>query len=163
MDTENCAQTGELDRETGELLNRVNRTIIRFRGLYSAWSGGHGIGYNEMLVLYTVREYGYCTQKQISDSYLLPRQTVNHVFSVMRERGLLEISPTHRNGREKAFVLSGAGQVYAKPFLDSLNRTESLAVEAFGKEQMVQIIRLLEQYNSALCTALNAVDGEKNR
>ena len=157
VDTENCAQTGKPDRETGELLNRVNRTIIRFRGLYSAWSGGHGIGYNEMLVLYTVREFGYCTQKQISDSYLLPRQTVKHVFSVMRRKGLLEGSPAHRNGREKAFVLSRAGQVLAKPFLDFLNRTKTLAVERFGTERLQEKIRLLEEYNATLCRALHEI------
>lgn len=44
--------------ETLKLLNDINSAIIKFRGIYSAWSYEHGISYNEMLVLYTIREQG---------------------------------------------------------------------------------------------------------
>lgn len=49
--------------------------------------GAHHMNYHEMLVLYTIRESGFCTQKQVSDSFLLPRQTVHNVISGMRQRG----------------------------------------------------------------------------
>ena len=38
----------------------------------------YNISYNEMLVLYTLREFDFCTQKQIYDSYMLPRQAINY-------------------------------------------------------------------------------------
>ncbi|MBE6851818.1 MAG: MarR family transcriptional regulator, partial [Ruminococcus sp.] len=44
-----------MNQKTHQLLNDVNRAIIKFRGVYSAWSKKHGISYNEMLVLYTIR------------------------------------------------------------------------------------------------------------
>ena len=46
-----------------KLLGDINRAVIQFRGVYSAWSKKHGISYNEMLVLYTIRDNGFCTQK----------------------------------------------------------------------------------------------------
>ena len=54
-----------------------------------------------MLVLYTIREFGFCTQKQICDSYLLPRQTVNHVISEMKKDGILcsGSGKEHREGK----------------------------------------------------------------
>lgn len=49
-----------MDQEIFHLLHEVNRAIIKFRGTYSLWSGAHGISYNEMLVLYAIREHGFC-------------------------------------------------------------------------------------------------------
>ena len=102
-----------MDNNTLSLLNDINRAIIKFRGIYSQWSSTHGISYNEMLVLYTIREKGFCTQKQICDNYLLPRQTMNNVITGMRENGILELSPENSAGRKKAFVLTAKGEAYA--------------------------------------------------
>lgn len=40
---------------------------------------------------------------------------MNNVITVMRENGLLELSPENSVGREKAFVLTGKGKEYAMP------------------------------------------------
>ena len=42
--------------KTLKQLNDVNRAIIKFRGIYSAWSAEHNISYHEMLIFYTIRE-----------------------------------------------------------------------------------------------------------
>lgn len=141
-------------KETLTLLNDVNRAIIKFRGIYSQWSKLHGISYHEMLVLYTIREKGFCTQKQICDSYILPRQTMNNVITGMRKNGLLELSGKYSKGREKAFVLSAKGELYAEPFLISLDRVESKAVELLGADKLQVLTDLLLEYDEALSVAL---------
>lgn len=133
-----------------KLLGDINRAVIKFRGVYSAWAKQHGISYHEMLVLYTIRDQGFCTQKGICDSYLLPRQTMNNVMTDLRSRGLLEISPEHCRGREKAFALTEAGRVYAAPLLDSLDRIEMQAVEAFGDENLCKMAQAVALYGDAL-------------
>lgn len=140
--------------KTLKLLNEINSAIIKFRGIYSAWSNEHGISYNEMLVLYSIREQGYCTQKQICDSYLLPRQTMNHVFLGLREQGILEYSPEHSAGKEKAYVLSESGEEYAAPFLESLEAVETRAIEQLGEEKIERLTALLLEYDEALKHAL---------
>jgi len=140
--------------ETLTLLNEVNRAIIKFRGIYSKWSNLHGISYHEMLVLYTIREKGYCTQKQICDSYILPRQTMNNVITGMRNNGLLELSSKYSKGREKAFVLSAKGELYADPFLVSLDTVESDAVKLLGANKLQALTDLLIEYDEALSKAL---------
>lgn len=45
-----------------------------------------------MLVLYTLREFDFCTQKQIYDSYMLPRQAMSYTNSFMRANEIFEIS-----------------------------------------------------------------------
>ena len=143
-----------MDRESLNLLNGINRAIIKFRGIYSKWSSEHSISYHEMLVLYTIREHGFCTQKQICDSYLLPKQTINNVISAMRKDGILEYDTVHSKGRKKAFVLSEKGESYAAPFLMSLNTVENRALELLGKDKLQTLTDLLLEYDQALNCAL---------
>ena len=78
--------------EALKLLGDINHAVIKFRGVYSAWSKKHGISYNEMLVLYTLREFDFCTLKQIYDSYMLPRQAMSYTNSFMRANEIFELS-----------------------------------------------------------------------
>lgn len=61
-----------MDSQNRKLHNSVNHAIIKCRGVYSQWAKRTGVNYNRMLVFYTIRDYGYCTQKQMCDQYLLP-------------------------------------------------------------------------------------------
>ena len=132
------------------LINDINRAIIQIRGIYTAWSAEHGISYHEMLVIYTIREFGFCTQKQICDSYLLPRQTINNVITGLRKKGVLVYSREHSIGREKAFMLSEKGEEYVTPLLASLDAMESGALAQFGSEKLSALTHLLLEYNKAL-------------
>ena len=143
-----------MDQDKYQLLRDINRSIIKLRGVYSAWSKKHGISYNEMLVLYTIRDSGFCTQKQICDSYLLPRQPMNHVISDMRRRGLLTISEEHCGGREKAFVLTEEGKSYARPLLDSLTEIELEAIGRIGRENLCVVAEAVLSFGTAIQTAI---------
>ena len=152
-----------MDLRIQHMIKEVNRSVIQFRGIYSAWSKNHNISYNEMLVLYTIRDEGFCTQKQICDSYLLPRQTMNHVFLKMRKEGIIEIDSTRGFGKEKAFVLTDKGKIYSAPFLDSMNRVESHAADIMGEEKIKQMTALVKEFDRALQTALTEdTEGEQN-
>ncbi len=139
-----------VDQDLLKLLTDINCAVIKFRGLYAAWSKEHEISYHELLVLYTIREQGFCTQKQICDNYLLPRQTINHTILNLKERGLLELSPEQCVGREKAFVLSEQGKRYAAPLLEALNHMETQAVEEFGRENIRSMVQSVLAYDRAL-------------
>lgn len=52
----------------------------------------YNISYNEMLVLYILREFDFCTQKQIYDNYMLPRQAMSYTNSFMRANEIFELS-----------------------------------------------------------------------
>ena len=143
-----------MDRESLRLINNVNKAIIQCRGVYSAWSSAHGVSYHEMLVLYTIREYGYCTQKLICDSYILPKQTIHNVISAMRENGTLVYDAEKSKGREKAFVLTEKGEAYAAELLRSLDVIEDRALAELGEERLRTLTELLFAFDSALNTAL---------
>ena len=143
-----------MDQQTKALWDQITRAIIKYRGIYAAWSKQHEISYNEMLVFYSIRDDGFCTQKQICDSYLLPRQTMNHVFAKLYADGIIEISSAHSIGREKAFVLTEQGRAYAAPLIESLNRMEEKAVALMGNEQLHAMKELVQTFDYALSAAL---------
>lgn len=145
-----------MDQKQQRLFDDVNRAIIGFRAVYSDWSNRHGITYNEMLVLYTLREMGYCTQKHICNSYKIPKQTINNIISSLRDSGILIYDEVHSKSREKAFVLSEKGKEYAAPFLKSLDEVESEALNILGDDRIVTLIELLSEYNRALNQALDS-------
>lgn len=144
-----------MEKQKKQLIDQVNRAIIKFRGIYSEWSSRHSISYNEMLVLYTIREFGFCTQKQICDSYLLPKQTVNNVIAALRTAQLLEYSEEYSRGREKAFVLTEKGRDYAAPFLASLDGVEERALELLGEDKLRTLTALLLEYDRTLGLAMD--------
>ena len=144
-----------MEKNKQKLFDDVNRAIIKFRAIYFEWSRRHNISYHEMLVLYTIRENGYCTQKQICDNYLLPKQTIHNIISNMRENGILIYDESLSVSREKVFVLSEKGREYAAPFLESLDLVESGAMEILGKEKLNKLIELLLEYDMALNKALD--------
>lgn len=139
-------------------LTSINQSVIQLRGLYSLWSSAHGISYNEMLVLYALREKGFCTQKSLCESYCLPRQTINNVITALRKRGLLAIAPSLSRGREKAFVLTETGRARARPLIDALERFETLAASLAGEETLAALTRQMEIYNRALEQALTETE-----
>ena len=151
-----------MDERTQTALTALNRAIIRYRGLYARWSMAHDLGYHEMLVLYTIHESGYCTQKMISDNYLLPRQTIHNVISCMRRNDFLTVSKKDSKGREKAFVLTEKGEEYARPLLSDLLGMESDAVHAIGAKTAETIAALINTYTHALKSGMIQRDGEKN-
>ncbi len=143
-----------MQKRTEKIVNEVNRAIIQFRGIYSEWSKQHNISYNEMLVFYTIREHGFCTQKQICDSYLLPRQTINNVIKKMRTEGILEQSRQMYIGREKSFSLTLKGEEYSKKVMESLNNVEEHALQIMGKDKMLLMTELIYEYSKSLKEAM---------
>ena len=143
-----------MDHTTQQLHSKVNHAIIKCRGVYAQWAKRMGVTYNRMLVFYTIRDYGFCTQKQMSDQYLLPRQTVNNTVTALCREGLLEEDPSRRQGREKAYVLTDAGSAYSTRHLASLNAVEELAARRFGAERIREMADLVMEYDRALEDAL---------
>lgn len=143
-----------MDKQIQQLYSKVNHAIIKCRGVYSWWSKLTGVNYNRMLVFYTIRDYGYCTQKQMCNQYLLPRQTMNNIVAALCREGLLTEDPARRQGREKAYVLTAAGVEYSTQHLASLNAVENRAAQIFGRERISAMADLVLEYDRALETAL---------
>lgn len=140
----------KINQENQKILESVNQSIIKFRSVYFLWSKKNKINYNQLLVLYALRDYPYCTQKQICDNYLLPRQTINHTFEILKKNKIICINNKLNSKKEKAFVLTSYGKRYAEKIFFSLNKMEDQLIEKMGLNKIKQMVKLMEEYDQIL-------------
>lgn len=125
-----------MKKDTQQLLSSVNQAIIKIRGAYAAWTRENNVNYHEMLIFYSLRDKDNCTQKQICDSYMIPKQSVNNVICTLKKEGYLELTPDEKNRREKILKLTESGKKYAREIMGPLFELEEKAIQEMGKENI---------------------------
>lgn len=142
-------------------MDDINQGIIQYRSSYARWAKSHHISYNELLVFYTFREYGYCTQKMICDSYLLPRQTINHTFFTLRNNGWIILDETITRGKEKVFILTPLGKERMEAIMNPLNQIEREVLLDMGEEKVQQLLQLLSSLDEGLSKNMKNIEKRK--
>ena len=153
-----CRKGDDMSCSLQKSIQNIDISTIQFRGVYSAWSFEHNISYLDMLILHTISDEGYCTQKGIGDKYLFSRQTVHDALTRLHEKGYIKISQKFTNGRDPmlmAFVMTDKGQSYAAPLLSSLEEIEHKAANVLGSEKLDILSELLSEYTNALRDAVH--------
>ena len=139
-------------------LQRYYRLWRESNVMYEEWAKGHGLSLNSLLVLYSFFEDGEaCTQKQICQKWLIPKQTVHGILKDFEKRGYIELVPVSADKRNKQIRLTPAGQEFTDHILTRLRQKELRVAEEIGFEKMNAINEDL-----ALFIALFQKQDEKN-
>ena len=90
--------------------------LCRQEALYGEWAKAHGMSYNTVMTLYALAQARGCTQKQIAEEWLIPKQTVNTIVKELERQGFrvqlrvllpgglrVPISRTHRSTAREQF------------------------------------------------------------
>lgn len=105
--------------------------------VYEVWAKAHGISVSRLLALTAIDDGGDdCTQKKISQRWLIPKQTVNMVLKDLERQNFVELLPMQGDKRNKRIRFTPAGREYADTILPELRRVELAAVEKMGVERM---------------------------
>ena len=75
-------------REQNEI---ICTCICRQTELYGEWARCHGMSYNTMMTLYALDLRDGVTQKEITEGWLLPKQTVHTVVKELERRGYVRL------------------------------------------------------------------------
>ena len=109
--------------------------FIKINGLYSAFARERGLSYHALFILYAIYHSGDgCTPTEISNRWLIPKQTVNSVLRSFDQRGFVRYETCPRDRRGKQISLTPAGREYARPLLEGLYAAETAALEKMGAE-----------------------------
>lgn len=123
-----------------EQLNRYYAVWQEYNHVYEEWANAHGLSDNSLLVLSALHEGETdCTQKKISQRWLIPKQTVNMILKDFEKNGLVEMSPMQEDKRNKLIRLTAAGQEYADNIISELRKTELSVIEEMGIKRMKQL------------------------
>ena len=133
-----------------EQLNKHYDIWLEYNNVYAEWAKAHGLSVNSLLVLCAIYDGGdNCTQKKISQRWLIPKQTINMVFKDFERKGFVELYPLPEDKRNKIIRFTKAGKEYADTIITKLRKVELSVIEEIGVERMQQL-----NENMALFTKL---------
>ncbi|HIY54009.1 MAG TPA: MarR family transcriptional regulator [Candidatus Agathobaculum merdavium] len=113
-------------------MEQLNTCICKMTELYRTWAKRHGMSYNTMMALYALGQSRKCTQKQIADEWLIPKQTVNTVIKELERLGYISFEPLP-GSKQKVVCLTESGRAYADSCLHELYEIESSALRSLGQ------------------------------
>lgn len=113
--------------------------LCRQDELYATLARRHGMSFHTALTLYALDQDGGCTQKQIAENWMIPKQTVNTVVKDLERRGYVSLR-AGRDQKEKLVDLTPAGRAFAAPCLQEIYELEDRAVDAMGQERFREMV-----------------------
>ena len=123
-----------------EQLNKYYAVWQEYNYVYEEWAKAHGLSVNSLLVLCAIYDGGDdCTQKKISQRWMIPKQTINMVFKDFERRGFVRQSPMPEDKRNKVIRLTKTGKEYADTIISQLRKAELFAIEEMGIGRMKQL------------------------
>ena len=128
-----------------ELIKAVNIYSCKINLLYGEWARRKGLSLYSMMVLDAVAQSQPCTQKQISEGWLLPKQTVNAVIKEMEMKGIVHLAPG-RNQKEKLVSFTDSGMNAYREMMASTNQLEERIVEKIGNDECLAALHTLRSF-----------------
>ncbi len=123
-----------------EQLNRYYAVWQEYNYVYEEWAKAHGLSVNSLLVLSAIYEGGEdCTQKKISERWLIPKQTINMVLKDYEGKGYVELLPMQKDKRNKVIQFTKSGREYADKIISKLREAELFVIEEMGIKRMEQL------------------------
>lgn len=117
--------------------------------IYEDYARKSGVSYNSLYILNAISQTEDCTQKQICEKTLLPKQTVNNVISGFFKSGYIELREFPENRRIKTIHLTEKGAEYAQTLVPHIHEASCKAMMALSEEQQNELLHLMELYVSA--------------
>ena len=120
-----------------EELNRYYAVWQETNQIYDEWAKRHGISDCCLLALISIHEGGkQCTQKNISQRWSIPKQTVNMILKDLQNKKYVELIPVQEDKRNKQIQFTVTGKEYADTILSELRKAELTVVEIMGMERI---------------------------
>ena len=159
-DGQSAEQVRQIRRVTAQ---DINADWAKGNALYTKWASIHRIGYPELMVLYVLDWRGAQTQKDISHSVGMTKQTVNTVISKLKQKGYVRLETAQTDRREKMACLTATGRKYADGILEPLREIEDQIYEKIEQERLLQMLETSGEINRLMEQEINREEQEMKR
>ena len=121
------------------------REFYKIDAYYAQFAKKSGVPPRLLWVLYALNDGEVHTQKEICDTWILPRTTVNTVVKELKEQGYVILKPIKGKKREMNVVLTDAGKVYANEKLKRLYEIEDRVFQQLTEtdKQVIEHLKTL--------------------
>ena len=115
--------------------------------VYEEWAKSHGMSANSLLILEALYD-GICTQKEISQKWCIPKQTINTILKDLEAQGYLELTALEQDKRNKRIELTSKGKLFVDRIITQVQEKELYVIRQMGLERMKSMNDGLELFIS---------------
>lgn len=133
-----------------EQIRNMNKALSTINGLYQKWYQNHTMNSYLVQTLNALYMEPDLTQKEISENYQMPPQTVNNAIQAMKKEGYIELVQSEKDRRYKKIVFTEIGSEYAEETVSPLIELDKRIIKRMGITKYKQLISLLNTYGEAL-------------
>lgn len=123
------------------LLQQMNAT-------YELYAKKVDLSYTGLQILNLISQLDNCTQKQLCDHTLLPKQTINTAISNFIKKDLIYLEIRADDRRSKAIYFTAKGKTLIDKVIPKIRQAESVAIESLATDQQTALLVGLDQYCS---------------
>ena len=113
------------------------KLIYRVDGFYAEYAKEARVKENLLWILYALNDGGEHSQKEICDSWDLPRTTVNTIIKELEDDGYIHLVQIKGEKRELSVKLSDSGKIYADELLKDLYAIEDKVYQEMKKSNIL--------------------------
>ncbi len=133
-----------------EEIQKLDEIMRKLDRVYDRYAKSIGTTDSALYLLNLVYDRGSCTQRELAEFMMLPKQTVNSIVKEYENQGLLELAVSEADRRQRCLRLTGAGKAYAQRYIPGIIGAEERAMMALSPEERKTLLSLLERYAQAL-------------
>ena len=115
--------------------------------VYEEWAKSHGMSANSLLILEALYD-GIRTQKEISQKWCIPKQTINTILKDLEAQGYLELTAMAQDKRNKQIELTSKGRLFVDRIITQVQEKEMYVIRQMGLERMKSMNDGLELFIS---------------
>jgi len=125
--------------EADVAIGTLDAGVSRIKGLYTRFAQKHEIPYGIIQVAYVLGIHNPVTQKQISETCEIPKQTVNGVIRQLKADQHIAITVGKEDKREKEIALTQKGEAYIQCTLKPFSELNKMVVDRVGADFVKQL------------------------
>lgn len=117
------------------------KILYKIDGLYAEYARSSGVKENLLWILYALNDGKLHSQKEICETWDLPRSTVNTIMKELESDGHVELTQIKGEKRELHVILTKKGLDYASNLLSGLYEIERKTYDELPSDDVLNTMR----------------------
>lgn len=124
--------------------------IANFTKIYAQFAQQKNLSYNELHFFYYLAQHKQATPKDISQTWSIPKQTINSICTKFSKLGYLNIKTDDQDKRKKILSLTSTGKDFIQPVVNQISKAEISVQEKFSIKQFDKFLNDFEKLTTEL-------------
>lgn len=131
-------------------IHEFNKLYYKINGLYARFENAKNTNSSVYKVLHALFISELHTQKDIMQSYEMPKQTINNVIANLQKQGFIDILSSQNDKRERILNLTARGKEYARDYTSAYTTFEMKVYQSLGARNLSKLTQIYADFERLL-------------